>query len=78
MATVMGSGVLVPLPHMAELPQSALKASVVLLPHMAELPQRAELPHIADWLPTNAFAPQTVELPHIAELPQSSEESLAK
>jgi hypothetical protein len=45
---VASRAVLVLDPHIAELPQRALKACVVLLPHMAELPQSAELPHMAD------------------------------
>ena len=39
---------LVLLPHMAELPQRALKDCSVLLPHIAELPHRAELPQRAE------------------------------
>jgi len=66
------------LPHIAELPHNALKASVVLLPHIAELPQRAELPHIAELPPTNALGPQTPAACHIGELPQTPEASAMK
>jgi len=66
------------LPHMAELPHSALKPLALKLPHIAELPHKAELPPTPAWLPTKASLPQTLKLPHIAELPQSAEESATK
>ena len=59
-------------PHKAELPQSALKAVLLLLPQTAELPQRAEVP-LTVVLPQTAEVPQTAEDPHTAELPQRAE-----